>query len=90
MAKDYRIALRPISNKLHPNLMDDIVVKDVAMFRAERMDHGNWWVALYLNDSHSEELTFSVHATKSGRIVWAVTELPEGDHVYEDGGPPAL
>lgn len=86
---EYRIALRP-DDKDHPERMDDIVVMDVRMFRAEQMDDGEWWVCCYLDDTTDQRLTFSVRARcRPRRIDWDVTEYPDGDHAYE-GGPPRL
>lgn len=80
---DYRIALRP-DDEADPELMDDIVVRDVKMFRAEQMSPGHWWVACYLDDEGREQLVFSVTARcRPRRIDWVVTELPDGDHIYE-------
>ncbi|MEJ7763859.1 MAG: hypothetical protein WKF86_00020 [Acidimicrobiales bacterium] len=45
---EYRIALRPLSDAADPDLMDDVVIRDVSMFRAEQMDSNSWWVACYL------------------------------------------
>jgi hypothetical protein len=80
---DYRIALRP-DDPAVPDRMDDIVVKDVKMFRAEQMDSGSWWVCCYLDDAGDERLTFSVDARcRPRRMDWTVTEYPKGDHAYE-------
>ena len=81
--QDYRIALRP-DDPSDPDRMDDIVVRDVKMFRAEQMSPGHWWVACYLDDACQQELVFSVDARcRPRRIDWSVTILPDGDHVYE-------
>lgn len=83
MTDEYRIALRP-DDPADPERMDDIVVMDVKMFRAEQMSPGEWWVCLYLDGTVDQRLTFSVHARcRPRRIDWTVTEYPDGDHVYE-------
>jgi hypothetical protein len=79
----YRIALRP-DDDAEPDRMDDIVVLDVKMFRAEQMDAGEWWVCLYLDDTGDQMLTFAVSARcRPRRIDWTVTERPTGEHIYE-------
>lgn len=81
--ESYRVALRPDDRDADPmsyrTLMDDIVVKDVEMFRAEQMDAGSWWVACYLRDCE-ERICWNV--SSSGRIKWVTTEFPAGV-VYE-------
>lgn len=51
--RDYQIALRDDLIGL-----DDIVVKDVAMFRMERMDEDYVWLACYLTDG--QEIVFDL------------------------------
>lgn len=83
---DYRIALRPDLDRgdpmEHDTLLDDIVVKDVPMFRAEDMgDH--WWVCCYLGDDGTHDrICWSVRARKKGVIEWTTTEYPT-DVTYE-------
>jgi hypothetical protein len=68
------MALRPDSE--FPDEMDDIVVKDVTMFRAEAMSDDHWWMACYF--ANGERVTFSVGiGTKPKRIVVSVTEKPD-------------
>jgi hypothetical protein len=75
-AKSERIpvmALRP--DHRFPDEMDDIVVKDVTMFRAEAMDDDVWWMACYF--ANGEQVTFNVGlASKPKRVVVSVTEKP--------------
>lgn len=69
----YQIALR------HDDLgLDDVVVKDVEMFRMERMDEDYVWLACYLTDG--QEIVFDLHAT--GRITYSARE-PLPQVVYE-------
>lgn len=74
---DYRIALRPD----HTGELDDVVVKDVEMFRMERMDADHIWLCCYLKGSE-ERITF--HLTAKGWIWEQVGERPAGV-VYEPG-----
>lgn len=97
---DYRIALRPYTSEggkgespdewddlLSPPL-DDIVVRDVAMFRMEDMgDH--FWMACYLDHGPDPDtLTFTVRRGRSKQgeppIVVEAYEFP--DVVYETSG----
>ena len=78
---DYRIALRPDVHGEDPmkfdTLLDDIVVSDVPMFRAEQMHESNWWVACYLDDTH-DRICWSVTAkSRPLRIEWRTTEWPD-------------
>ena len=85
----YDIALRPDSPPSATglsNLMDDIVVNNVEMFRAEQMDTGVWWVCCYLRGG--ARLTFNVQAKcRPRRLEWRVTEYPDGDFIYEEPRP---
>lgn len=85
---EYRIALRPDvdgEDPLNPRtLMDDIVVRDVAMFRAEQMDVHSWWVCCYLNNDSQDRICWAVEASaRPKRINWWTTEYPEEPVVYE-------
>ncbi|MCV2393900.1 hypothetical protein OEB99_06235 [Actinotalea sp. M2MS4P-6] len=53
-----RIDLRGPDDRL-----DDVVVRDVSMFRAEMLDARTLWLACYLKDADGE----------SGRVVFEVT-----------------
>lgn len=82
MSDEYRIALRPDDRNEDPFTLaplDDIVVKDVKMFRAEQMDPQTWWVCCYLDDERY--ITFYV-SVKDGSLVWTATEFPN-DVKYE-------
>lgn len=75
----YRIALRPDEE----GMLDDVVVDDVSMFRAEMMGPGELWMAAYLNGSE-DRVAFWVKAVKKGVLEFVVTESPT-DVVYEKG-----
>ena len=83
----YDIALRPHGggDPFHRDaLMDDIVVNDVVMFRAEQMDVHSWWVACYLNNDTHDRICWHVEASaRPKRINWTTTEFPEEPIVYE-------
>lgn len=67
------MALRPQHDD--PELLDDIVVKDVTMFRAEAMDTDVWWLCCYF--ANGERVTFHVSAqARPKRIEFSATELP--------------
>jgi hypothetical protein len=88
VADAYRIALRPDVDGEDPyspdTLMDDIVVRDVKMFRAEQMDTHEWWVCCYLDDESSDRICWWVTAkARPRRIEWVTTEFPNAGHVYE-------
>jgi hypothetical protein len=70
----YQIALR------HDDLgLDDIVVKDVAMFRMERMDNDLVWIACYLADG--QEIVFDLW--REGETIKYTVRGPLPDVVYE-------
>jgi len=73
-ARDYQIALRHDSMGL-----DDIVVKDVAMFRMERMDDDYVWLACYLTDG--QEIVFDLR--RKGKTVVYTAREPLPNVVYE-------
>lgn len=75
----YQIALRHDSRGL-----DDVVVKDVAMFRMERMGGSYVWLACYLRDG--QEIVFDLHADKRGLVTYSARE-PLPDVVYEERKP---
>lgn len=82
MNKDYRIALRDDSE----GYLDDVVVKDVEMFRLERMDDGLIWMCCYLK-GNDNPVTFWVSGgrrtkTRPMPCMVDVTEYPK-DVVYE-------
>lgn len=75
MSRDYDIALR------YDDLgLDDIVVKNVSMFRMERMDKDYVWLACYLEDG--QEIVFDLASNKKGLITYTARE-PLPDVRYE-------
>lgn len=82
----YRIALRPDDGDGDPfktsTLMDDIVVKDVSMFRAEQMGDGEWFACCYLAGSDDRIAWWISAKCRPRRIEWVTTEFP--DVAYED------
>lgn len=86
--RDYDIALRPEYGD-DPHRMDDIVVRNVEMFRAEAMSDKQWWFCCYLkSDVEHDRIDFWASVRK-GRLVVEVTALPQGDFRYEQE-PPSL
>ena len=86
--RDYRIAIRPDDWNDDPmeyrTRMDDIVVRNVSMFRAEQMDTHTWWVACYLNDDSGDRICWNVTAgARPRRIDWTTCEYPQEPVVYE-------
>ncbi|MEM9513688.1 MAG: hypothetical protein AAGA42_02435 [Actinomycetota bacterium] len=84
----YRIALRPDDRSADPldcrTRLDDIVVKDVVLFRAEQLDASTWWVCCYLGPDGDDRITWTVRAAaRPKRLDWTGYEYPEGDVVYE-------
>lgn len=68
-----RMALRPDSEI--PEEMDDIVVENVTMFRAEAMSEFGWWFACYF--ANGERVSFWIERqTRPARIAVHVTEHP--------------
>lgn len=79
-AAPYRLALRPG----HHGELDDVVVRDVAMFRAEQMDETSWWMACSLAGDIHDRISFSVRAV-DGKLEVTVVEYPVSDVSYEAG-----
>ncbi len=63
--------------------LDDIVVKDVEMFRMERMDDDYVWLACYLKNG--QEIIFDLHIERPGVITYEARQ-PLPDVKYERGG----
>lgn len=58
--------------------LDDIVIEDVTMFRAERMDKNAWWVCCYFdNGPKHDRITFWFRASKKNGLMMTLTEEPE-------------
>lgn len=71
--RGYRIALRPDGD----GLLDDIVIKDVSMFRAERMTNTTWWIACYLDNDLGDEISWNATArSRPMRLEWTVQDWP--------------
>ncbi len=87
--QDYRIALRPdwrekTDPMRHETRLDDIVVRNVAMFRAEQMDTHSWWVCCYLDHDTMDRICWNVSANaRPKRLDWVTTEYPASSLVYE-------
>lgn len=71
-----RIALRPDE----AGALDDVVVRDVSMFRAEMMDDRTLWMCCYFPDN-DERVTFWVRS-KRGPLVFDVTEQPRESEAF--------
>jgi len=86
MTAAYRVALRPHDGG-DPDLMDDVVIHDVSMFRAEQMDNNSWWVCCWLAGV-DEQVHFSFTYNRQTRNL----EMRHDGHrirgvVYEDDPP---
>lgn len=83
-AEQPRLALRPDDT----GALDDVVVRDVDMFRAELMDDDSLWMCCYLpgTGDGQDRVTFWVRAVgRNARLEFSVTEFPSGDVTYEPG-----
>lgn len=72
------MALRP--DHEFPDELDDVVVKNVRMFRAEAMSPTSWWMACYFeNGEHNhEQISFNVSIGKNPkRIVVTAGDMPD-------------
>jgi hypothetical protein len=68
------MALRPDPD--HPDEMDDIVVENVTLFRAEANDLDSWWMACHF--ANGEQVTFGINiAPDERRIQIHVTDTPD-------------
>jgi len=80
------MALRPYHDD--PERLDDVVVEDVAMFRAEMMDDGHLWMACYFDKSGTApDLHFSVIAGKTGRAQLHLSATDVPPHIDIDAAP---
>lgn len=75
MGPDYRIALRLDGD----GMLDDVVVGDVSLFRAEMMDEQTLWMCCYLPGTGVEHdrIAFWVSIDR-GRLRFETQEAPEG------------
>ena len=73
MDSDRRVELRLDQN----DALDDVVVRDVSMFRAEVLSPGLLWLCCYLSSPDGEEqrVTFEVHA-RGKRLDFQAVETP--------------
>lgn len=62
--------------------LDDVVVKDVEMFRMERMDYDYVWLACYLRDG--QEIVFDLRLGDEATIVYSARE-PLPNVAYREG-----
>lgn len=76
------VALRPD----HTGALDDVVIHDVDVFRAEMMSDSSLWMMCRL--TNGEEIHFSVSAGKNHSAVlnFGVSEFPETERVYLETG----
>lgn len=54
--------------------LDDVVVKDVTMFRAEMMDDDLLWLCCYF--ANGERISFRAFARKRGCLEFTAEEMP--------------
>lgn len=85
-----RLALRPEAEHGPHNaaavLLDDVVVTDVVMFRAEFMDDNDLWMRCYL--ANNEEIDFQVSA-KRAKLRLIATDLPGSFDDFDAAGVPS-
>lgn len=79
-ADPYRLALRPGRQ----GELDDVVVQDVSIFRAEQMNDTTWWMACYLNGTEYDQISFGIKVV-DGKLEVTVLEYPDADVSYEAG-----
>jgi hypothetical protein len=68
---------------------DDIVIDNVTLFRAERMDKHWFWMACYFGDG-TDRISFGIYATKKGKIKLVVEESPTTRNITDDSKPRAI
>jgi hypothetical protein len=73
---EYQIALRCDDLGL-----DDVVVKDVAMFRMERMGNDRVWLCCYLADGQR----LDIDLWREGKLVKYAAREDLPDAIYEEG-----
>lgn len=76
------MALRPYADD--PDRLDDVVVKDVAMFRAEMMSNGEMWLACYFDNKAA--IQFRVTAGKRGTAQLHLSATTVPDYIDLDAG----
>jgi hypothetical protein len=80
LAPDERMALRHDDD----DLLDDVVVRRVSMFRAEMLDSDHLWLCCYLPGTgvDSDRVAFDV-TVRDGKIAFELVEMPEGSVFVE-------
>jgi len=75
-----RLALRTDHGRL-----DDVVVTDVSMFRAELLDPSRLWLACYLPGTgvDGDRVTFEVSVGEAGTLHFEMVESPAGNITIE-------
>jgi hypothetical protein len=65
--------------------LDDVVVNDVEMFRAEMLSPSHLWLACYLPGTgvDGDRVTFEVRVGEGGSLLFDVVERPAGHVVME-------
>jgi len=72
-----RMALRPYGDD--EERLDDIVIHDVKMFRAEMMDEGSLWMACYFDEAADTAISFAITAGRraSAQLRVVATDTPD-------------
>lgn len=78
-ATSWRLALRGDDS------LDDVVVRDVSVFRAEMLTPTRLWLACYLEGTgiEGDRVTFEVRMAEDGTLQFEVTEPPRGRVIEE-------
>ena len=77
--KEDDIGLRPDSD----GFLDDVFVKNVRMFRIERMNNNTWWLACFLENG--EEIHWDMFPDEIGMRLKTRTEQLPKNVQYEKG-----
>lgn len=77
---DERMALRTTDD----GSLDDVVVRQVSMFRAEMLDSDRLWLCCYLpgTGADHDRVAFDV-SVRDGALAFAVAEMPAGSVTLE-------
>lgn len=75
--RQWRIAIR---RGAVDGAVDDVVVKDVSLFRAEMLDPRRLWLACYLDGAGEtgDRIAFQVQVGRDGNLRFDVVEYPTG------------
>lgn len=70
------------------DLLDDVVVRQVSMFRAEMLDSDRLWLCCYLPGTgvEGDRVAFDVTA-RDGTITFELVEMPQGSVSVEPSRP---